>query len=106
MSDRTAGTADEAPTRERQLPRGRTEPRTLMELNLHEWGDPAAPPVVCLHGVNAHGRRFRKLAEEGLAPRYRGLAPDLRRPGTSGWEPPRTFDTHAHDVPETPDAAP
>ena len=35
-----------------------------MELNLHEWGDSAAPPVVCLHGVNAHGRRFRRLAEE------------------------------------------
>ncbi len=76
-----------------------------MELNLHEWGDPAAPPVVCLHGVNAHGRRFRKLAEERLAPRYRVLAPDLRGHGTSGWEPPWTFATHAHDVLETLDAA-
>ena len=76
-----------------------------MELNLHEWGDPAAPPVVCLHGVNAHGRRFRKLAEERLARRYRVLAPDLRGHGTSGWEPPWTFATHAHDVLETLDAA-
>ena len=76
-----------------------------MELNLHEWGDPAAPPVVCLHGVNAHGRRFRKLAEERLARRYRVLAPDLRGHGTSGWEPPWTFATHARDVLETLDAA-
>ena len=43
-----------------------------MELNLHEWGDPSAPPVVCLHGVSAHGRRFRRLAEESLVDRFRG----------------------------------
>jgi lipase len=76
-----------------------------MELHLHEWGDPAAPPVVCLHGVNAHGRRFRRLAEERLAHRFRVLAPDLRGHGFSDWEPPWTFSTHAHDVLETLDAA-
>jgi lipase len=76
-----------------------------MELNLHEWGDPAAPPVVCIHGVNAHGRRFRRLAEEELASRFRVLAPDLRGHGASDWEPPWTIATHAHDVLETLDAA-
>src|SRR5215210_5548382 len=76
-----------------------------MELNLHEWGDPSAPPVICLHGVNAHGRRFRRLAEERLATTFRILAPDLRGHGNSGWEPPWTFATHAHDVLETLDAA-
>jgi lipase len=76
-----------------------------MELNLHEWGDPSAPVVVCLHGVNAHGRRFRRLAEERLADRYRVLAPDLRGHGNSDWEPPWTIATHAHDVLETLDAA-
>lgn len=76
-----------------------------MELNLHEWGDPSAPVVVCLHGVNAHGRRFRRLAEERLAERYRVLAPDLRGHGNSEWEPPWTIATHAHDVLETLDAA-
>jgi lipase len=76
-----------------------------MELNLHEWGEPSAPVVVCLHGVNAHGRRFRRLAEERLAARYRVLAPDLRGHGNSDWEPPWTIATHAHDVLETLDAA-
>src|SRR5256886_8631966 len=76
-----------------------------MELHLHEWGDPNAPVVVCLHGVNAHGRRFRRLAEERLAARFRVLAPDLRGHGFSGWDPPWTFATHAHDVLETLDAA-
>jgi lipase len=75
-----------------------------MELNVHEWGDRSAPSIVCLHGVNAHGRRFRKLAEERLAGRFRVLAPDLRGHGFSGWEPPWTIATHAHDVLETLDA--
>jgi lipase len=75
-----------------------------VELHVHEWGDADAPPVVCLHGVTAHGRRYRRLAEEHLAPRRRVLAPDLRGHGFSGWEPPWTFATHAHDVLETLDA--
>jgi lipase len=75
-----------------------------LELHLHEWGDPTAPPVVCLHGVNAHGRRFRKLAEDRLAARFRILAPDLRGHGFSDWEPPWTIATHTHDLLETLDA--
>jgi lipase len=76
-----------------------------LELHLHEWGEPAAPPVVCLHGVTAHGRRFRRLAEERLAARFHVLAPDLRGHGFSDWEPPWTITTYVHDVLETLDAA-
>ena len=76
-----------------------------MLLHLHEWGDPDAPPVVCLHGVMAHGRRFRRLAEDRLARRFRVLAPDLRGHGRSGWEPPWTLAQHVEDVRETLEAA-
>ena len=76
-----------------------------MQLHLHEWGDPYAPPVVCLHGVTAHGRFFRRLGEERLARRFRVLAPDLRGHGYSEWDPPWTISTHAHDVLETLDDA-
>ena len=76
-----------------------------MLLQLHEWGDPDAPPVVCVHGVSAHGRRFRKLAEERLAKRFHVLAPDLRGHGASEWEPPWTIATHLHDLLETVDDA-
>ena len=76
-----------------------------MLLQLHEWGDRGAPPIVCLHGVNAHGRRFRELAEQRLAEGFRVLAPDLRGHGHSDWEPPWTIATHAHDVLETLDDA-
>jgi lipase len=76
-----------------------------MRLHLHEWGDAAAPPVVCVHGVSAHGRRFRKLAEERLAARYRALAPDLRGHGASEHDPPWNIETHLEDVLETLEAA-
>jgi len=74
-------------------------------LHFHEWGDRDAPVVVCLHGVNAHGRRWRRLAEERLAQRFRVLAPDLRGHGFSDWEPPWSIPTHVHDLLETLDDA-
>jgi lipase len=70
-------------------------------LQLHEWGDRTAPPIVALHGIGGFGRRFRKLAEERLASRFRVLAPDLRGHGSSSWEPPWTIATHVADVLET-----
>ena len=75
-----------------------------MLLHAHEWGDPAAPPVLCLHGVRAHGRRYRRLAEERLT-QFRVLAPDLRGHGRSGWEPPWTIEQHVYDLRETLEAA-
>jgi lipase len=76
-----------------------------MLLQLHEWGERAAPPIVALHGIGGFGRRFRKLAEERLAAGFRVLAPDLRGHGSSSWEPPWTIATHAADILETIEAA-
>jgi lipase len=76
-----------------------------MLLHLHEWGERHAPPLVCLHGVTGHGRRFRRLAEEHLASRFRVLAPDLRGHGRSGWDPPWTIHAHLADVRETLEGA-
>jgi lipase len=69
-----------------------------MTLNLHAWGDPAAAPLLCLHGLTAHGGRFRRLAEERLARRFHVLAPDLRGHGRSDPEPPWDLDAHVDDV--------
>jgi lipase len=71
-----------------------------VRLHLHEWGDPDAPAVVCLHGVTSHGGRFRYLAER-LADRYHVLAPDLRGHGRSHGEPPWDVDAHLADVLES-----
>lgn len=75
-----------------------------MLLHVHEWGDPDAPPVVCLHGVTAHGERYKQLAEERWARHFHLFAPDLRGHGRSGWDPPWTFETHVADLVETVDA--
>jgi lipase len=55
-----------------------------------------------LHGVNAHGLRFRRLAER--LPEKRVVAVDLRGHGHSDWEPPWDFETHVADLLETTDA--
>jgi lipase len=70
-------------------------------LHVHEWGPADAPPVVCLHGITGHGRRFRKLAEERLVPRFRVLAPDLLGHGLSDWEPPWSIKAHLDAVVST-----
>ena len=75
-----------------------------MRLHVHEWGDPAAPALVCLHGVTGHGERYKQLAEEHWAKRFHVVAPDLRGHGRSGWEPPWTLETHVADIVETLDA--
>lgn len=72
-----------------------------MKLNVHEWGEPGFPRVVCLHGVTGHGRRFRKLAEERLSQRYHVLALDFRGHGRSVWDEPWTLEIHLQDVLDT-----
>jgi lipase len=72
-----------------------------VRLHVREWGDPDAPPVVCVHGVQGYGGRFQRLAEERLAERYRVLGVDLRGHGRSGREQPWTLEAHLDDLLET-----
>jgi lipase len=75
-----------------------------LKLQVHEWGDPAAPPLVCLHGVAGHGERFKRLAELRWARTHHVIAPDLRGHGRSGYDGPWDFATHVADLVETTDA--
>lgn len=71
-----------------------------MLLHTYTWGSSDGPPVVCVHGVTAHGQRFRRLARERLSD-CNVVAVDLRGHGRSGWEPPWTLETHVADLVET-----
>ena len=51
-----------------------------------EWGDPAAPPLICVHALTRNGRDFDLLAQ-GLADRFRVICPDLPGRGSSDWLP-------------------
>jgi lipase len=70
------------------------------KLALHGWGDPAAPLVVCLHGVTSHGRHFAMLAEDALDA-FHVLAPDLLGHGSSPYEPPWDIDAHLKAIVDT-----
>ena len=71
-----------------------------MTLAIHEWGEPGAPRVVCLHGVTSHARHFERLATR-LAPRFHVLAPDLLGHGDSRREPPWSNEAHVEAIVET-----
>ena len=70
----------------RLIPPGATATAAMMEprsgfytarrLRLHylEWGDPAAPPVILIHGGRDHARSWDAIAT-GLADRYRVIVP-------------------------------
>jgi len=77
-----------------------------VKLHVREWGAADAPPVVCIHGITAHGGQFRRLAEERLASRFHVLAPDLRGFGATHAVPPWSLDAYVDDVLEsTPERA-
>lgn len=60
--------------------------RVVDDLELHtvERGDPADPPVLCMHGLSRVARDFDPLAR-ALADEYRVIALDLPGRGESEW---------------------
>jgi pimeloyl-ACP methyl ester carboxylesterase len=51
-----------------------------------EFGNPAAPAVLCVHGLTRNGRDFDPLAE-ALSTRFHVICPDLPGRGKSDWLP-------------------
>ena len=51
------------------------------------WGDPATPPVLCVHGLTRTGRDFDALARALAADHY-VVCPDLPGRGQSSWLTP------------------
>jgi lipase len=72
-------------------------------LNLHHYGAPDGPATLAIHGVTAHGERYRRLAQEAF-PERRWLAVDLRGHGRSTSDGPWTVERHVADLLETLDA--
>lgn len=66
------------------------EPRTYklalprFGINIVEWGDPAAPPLILQHGGRDHARSWDRVAQ-AFAGTHRVIAPDLRGHGDSDW---------------------
>ena len=75
----------------------------MTALNAHLYGPAEGAPLLAIHGVTAHGRRFEQLAQEAL-PHRRVIAVDLRGHGASTIEPPWSLDQHLVDLRDTLDA--
>ena len=69
----------------------------VSDLHIHCYGEPGPNPVVALHGIQGHGARWRRLAEQHLADSY-VVAPDLRGHGRSDGAPPWSVERHVADV--------
>jgi esterase len=57
-------------------------------LRLHylDWGNPSAPPVVCVHGYTSSAQAFNAMARH-FQGRFHIIAPDVRGHGESAWSP-------------------
>ncbi len=66
-------------------------------MTVAEWGDPAAPPVLAIHGITASHLAWTRVAE--ALPDRRVVAPDLRGRGRSAGLPgPFGMARHAADL--------
>ena len=54
-------------------------------LRVLEWGEPAAPPVLMLHGLRGYAKTFASIAK-ALLPHFRTIAYDQRGRGESDWD--------------------
>lgn len=55
-----------------------------LKLHYVEWGDPASPPLLLVHGGRDHARSWDVIAA-AFADRFHVIAPDLRGHGDSEW---------------------
>jgi pimeloyl-ACP methyl ester carboxylesterase len=71
-----------------QTPSGIDRTATVNGLRLHylEWGDPAKPPMILLHGIARHAHTFDHIAPT-FARDHHVIALDLRGHGDSAWSP-------------------
>jgi esterase len=67
-------------------PTSRTLSANGLRLHYLEWGDAAAPPVVCVHGYTGSAQAFNALARHFEA-RAHIIAADVRGHGESAWSP-------------------
>lgn len=73
-------------------------------LHTHRFGARHGESLLAVHGITAHGRRFRRLAEEAW-PERQTLAVDLRGHGRSTFDGPWSIRQHVTDLLDTLDDA-
>jgi esterase len=64
-------------------------------LHYLDWGNPAAPPLVLLHGIDRNAHTFDHVASR-FTDRYHVIAMDLRGHGDSDWDPQARYLVEDH----------
>jgi lipase len=75
----------------------------MTALHVHHFGDPSGEPLLAVHGITGHGRRYRRSGEEGWPSRHT-IAVDLRGHGRSTSDGPWSIAQHVTDLLDTMDA--
>ncbi|MFN8022419.1 MAG: alpha/beta fold hydrolase [Acidimicrobiales bacterium] len=75
----------------------------MTALHVHHFGDPSGEPLLAVHGITGHGRRFRRSGDEGWPSRHT-IAVDLRGHGRSTSDGPWSIAQHVTDLLDTMDA--
>jgi pimeloyl-ACP methyl ester carboxylesterase len=68
------------------IPTSRYYDSARLRLHYVDWGNPAGPPLVLLHGGRDHCRNWDWVAQ-ALRDEWHVIAPDLRGHGDSAWSP-------------------
>jgi pimeloyl-ACP methyl ester carboxylesterase len=68
-------------------PVSRTFASQGLKLHYLDWGDPAGPLILLLHGSRDHARSWDWTARALVRDGWRVVAPDLRGHGDSDWSP-------------------
>ena len=68
---------------------------SVNSLRLHylDWGNPSAPPVVCVHGYTSSAQAFAAPARH-FQGRLHVIAPDVRGHGESAWSAMEAYQCH------------
>ena len=66
-----------------------------LKLHYQDWGDPALPPVIALHGFRGHSHSWDSFCEP-MSSRCRLIALDQRGRGDSDWAPDKDYTSDAY----------
>ena len=68
-----------------------------LKIHFREWGTSQLPPLIILHGFDAHSRSWDHVAA-ALADHYRVFVPDIRGNGESDWAPEYSWQLFIEDT--------
>jgi pimeloyl-ACP methyl ester carboxylesterase len=94
-----AGAAQRGTTGPAAAPADKFVTSNGLRIHYVDWGNPGAPPLILIHGLDRVARTFDHLATH-FTSRFHVIALDMRGHGDSGWDPEGRYlvEDHAGDL--------